>query len=270
MPKKAEKSKRVQEQTRRAELSAFMTRSTQYLPEPAYRFSVGDRVEMGNLKDVYVCGVINDKIYEIDYTSVDSNYGCPIVNEHQKRFVTWLDIRPYTEHPNESLMKNQEIRLTYLPQPMESIFSRVYQSGTDFDPEYQRDFVWGREDQIALIDSIFNKIDIGKFVFVKKDFGEKFAYEIVDGKQRLKAALDYYENRFPYEGLYYNDLCRQDRRYFKEYSVLLAEIENCDHQQILKYFVMLNKHGRIMDKAQIEKVEQMIDRQEQGGMKMGM
>jgi hypothetical protein len=27
----------------------------------------------------------------------------------------------------------------------------------------------------------------------------------------------------------------------------------------MKYFVILNKHGKIMDKAQIEKVEKMID-----------
>ena len=62
----------------------------------------------------------------------------------------------------------------------------VYHSGVDFDVDYQCEHVWELTDKVVLIDSIFNNIDIGKFVFVWRDFGVKEKlYEIVDGKQRL-------------------------------------------------------------------------------------
>jgi uncharacterized protein with ParB-like and HNH nuclease domain len=70
--------------------------------------------------------------------------------------------------------------------------------------------VWELEDKVALIDSIFNNVDIGKFAFIHLNYGEKYTYEILDGKQRMRAILDYYENRFQYKGKYFNELsCRE-------------------------------------------------------------
>jgi hypothetical protein len=41
--------------------------------------------------------------------------------------------------------------------------------------------------------------------------------------------------------------------------VSIAEVQDCDRKQVLQYFIMLNKHGKIMDKQQIEKVEHMLE-----------
>ena len=80
------------------------------------------------------------------------------------------------------------------------------------NPDYQRDYVWELSDKQLLIDSIFNNIDIGKFAFIHLDYKTwnktGYAYEILDGKQRLKTIIDFYENRFSYKGIYYNDLSK--------------------------------------------------------------
>ena len=248
------------EQIRENELQLFIKNKTELLPNPTYFYQVGERVTIGALKDVYVSEIFLDgKIYEIDYTSIDHNYGNPIRNEHQKMFVIWLDIRPFYKGEKISLIKNDDLHLSYSQRDIGDIFSKVYKFGVNFEPDYQRDYVWDLEDKIALIDSIFNSVDIGKFVYIHKGYNEKYVFEILDGKQRIRAILDYYENKFAFKGLYFNDLSYRDQNHFEMYSISVAEVRDISREQILRYFVKLNKHGKVMDKLQIEKVERMID-----------
>ena len=234
------------------------------IPKPTYKFNVGDRVEIGNLKDVYVFDVINDgKIYEIDYTSIENNYGNPIAHLNQKRYIFWFNIRKFKEHQDDSIVKNTDIKLNYFQSNMSDIFSKAYHFGINFEPEYQREFVWDLEDKVSLIDSIFSNVDIGKFTFLHYDdqkWAETcFGYEIVDGKQRLRAILDFYEDRFTYKGKLFSELSHRDRNHFKNYPVMEAELHNLTREQVLRYFIMLNTGGCIMAKEQIDKVRGMLD-----------
>jgi uncharacterized protein with ParB-like and HNH nuclease domain len=68
------------------------------------------------------------------------------------------------------------------------------------NPDYQRDLVWSLEDKVNLIDSIYNDIEIGRFAFIKTDysknnfdFDKDFYWEILDGKQRISAIIDFFE-----------------------------------------------------------------------------
>jgi len=215
------------------------------IPEPTYAFNVGDRVEMGNLKDVYVFNILNDgKIYEIDYTSINNNYGNPIISVNQKMYVAWFNIRKFKEYQDESIVQNRDIKLNYFQSGMGDIFSKAYHFGINFEPEYQREFVWNLEDKVSLIDSIFSNVDIGKFTFLHYDDQRwtetGFGYEIIDGKQRLRAILDFYEDRFAYKGKLFSELSHRDRSHFKNYPVMEAELHNLTREQILRYFIMLN------------------------------
>ena len=119
--------------------------------------------------------------------------------------------------------------------------------------------MWSNEDKVRLIDSIFRNIDIGKFALVRKDWNEKYLYEVLDGKQRIRAILDFYENKFPYKGKYFNDLCARDQNHFEDYMISMAEIDETDQKTILKYFLMLNTGGVQMDKEHLEKVQKQYD-----------
>lgn len=267
MAKKATKPKKEIpiEELKQSRLNDLL-RNIHLIPEPTYKFNVGDRVEIGNLKDVYVSAIHSDhKIYEIDYTSIDNNYGKPIAHEHQWMFVKWIDIRAYSKKPSESLLKNTDIRLNYTQTTLSGLLSKAYSFGINFEPEYQREFVWNLEDKVALIDSIFNNVDIGKFTFIyyesEKWMETGFGYEILDGKQRLRAILDYYEDRFAYKGRLFSDLSHRDQWHFESYGVVNAEAHNLTRGQILRYFIMLNTGGRIMAKEQIEKVKGMLENQ---------
>ena len=80
---------------------------------------------------------------------------------------------------------------------------------------------------------------------------------MLDGKQRVRAILDFYENRFAYKGKFFNDLCTRDQDWFENFSINVARVERASKKDVLKYFLMLNRSGKVMSKEQLEKVEEM-------------
>ena len=157
--------------------------------------------------------------------------------------------------------KNEDFHLSYSQRSMQDIFIKTYNHGIDMSPDYQRGNVWGLEDKVKLIDSIFNNVDIGKFTFIKLPFkSESPAYEILDGKQRITALVEFLENRFQYKGIFYKDLSLTDQDHFDGYCISYAETsENITQKQKYKYFLKLNVSGHVQSKEHIEYVQKLYD-----------
>jgi hypothetical protein len=233
------------------------------IPVPTYYFKIGDKVEIGNLVDVTISNIFEDNyFYEITYSTIETNYGRPIRHDNKKMIVDWMDIRKSNDN-NKSLEENKDLRLNYQNRQLESLLHEKYYFGLNLNPDYQRDFVWNDQDQINLIDSIFKNIDIGKFVIIKYPYSEYertgFDREVLDGKQRIKALLDYYEDRFEYKGCKFSDLCKHDKYHFENYSLSIAFIDNMNIEQKLRYFLMLNRSGHVMTVEHLNKVENMLN-----------
>ena len=132
-------------------------------------------------------------------------------------------------------------------------------AGMDFDVEYQREHVWEIEDKVALIDSIYNNIDIGKFVFIQlHESTDGKYYQVLDGKQRLTALCEFYEDRFPYKGVYYSQMCHRDKHTFRNHNITYGFLENPSKRAIYESFVKLNTCGKPMDHKHIDKVKELI------------
>ena len=242
-------------------------RRLRFISEPTYSFGIGDSVHIGNLYNVKVIEVLAEgKIYKLAYneTSEKTNYenGKPerikIIGDIAMRYAFWHEIRPISTE-TESLIQNANIYLSFSNRTISSILGNVYYFGTDMNPVYQREYVWTEEDKVKLIDSVFQNIDIGKFVFVHNSYQDEYLYEILDGKQRIRALLDYYENRFPYKGKFFNDLSVRDQNWFTEKTIAVAEVERASKQELLRYFVMLNTSGKTMSEEHINRVKKMME-----------
>jgi hypothetical protein len=228
-------------------------------PEPTYLFNIGDKVAIGRLIDTTITEIHeNGKFYKIRYNVEHNNYGKPYIEEGLERFVPWFDLRPFS-NAKDSLIQNEDVYMNFSTTHIGDILSKAYHFGIEMNPDYQREYVWEESDKVALIDSIFNNIDIGKFCFIRNEYSDEKLYEVLDGKQRIRAILDFYENRFPYKGRYFNDLCVRDQNWFENYTITSAQIPNSNKKQVLKYFLMLNRSGRKMDEKQLEKVQKMYD-----------
>ena len=156
-------------------------------------------------------------------------------------------------------------RLRYANATIEMLLFRCLSAGIDFEPDYQRGRVWTAEDQGRLLESIFMGAEIGKFVFRVRSTCETIEdglnYEIIDGKQRLLTLLDFYAGRFPYQGVFFNDLDPVDQRTFKDTSVCIADVENYTRDDILKIFLLLNRGGRPVSDDVIRHAEELLEKE---------
>lgn len=121
---------------------------------------------------------------------------------------------------------------------------------------YQRDLVWTLEQKQLLIDSIYNNIEIGKFLFryrswehieqgMKND-GHGFRWDCVDGKQRFHAILHFLQNKFADSyGNYYKDLSEQAQNKLLNYHCLsYGEMgESAKDNDVIETFLTMNFSG---------------------------
>lgn len=134
-----------------------------------------------------------------------------------------------------------------------------------FDPPYQRrGRLWSDQDKAYLIDSIVNGFDVPKLYLADFQFGqsslneEKLPYAIIDGKQRLEAVFDFFENKlvlnedFKFRkdpslqlgGLSLKDLRQSHARVAEEFENASLDIMSVvaeEESDINEIFVRLNK-----------------------------
>lgn len=104
-----------------------------------------------------------------------------------------------------------------------------HRSDIDFDPPYQRrGRLWSTNDKAFLIDSIINGFDIPKLYLADFQLGEsdlnssRLPYAIIDGKQRLEAVFDFFDNKF---GLSKDFVFRRDET-LKVSGLTLRDLRN--------------------------------------------
>ena len=98
---------------------------------------------------------------------------------------------------NEFLEKRMLLQKTKIVRQTWSIFE-IYQKIKDnkliLDPDYQRREIWNVEKKTAFIESLYMEIMIPPIYVVEipgEDLLEETKYEVVDGKQRLTAIMDF-------------------------------------------------------------------------------
>lgn len=134
---------------------------------------------------------------------------------------------------------------------------------------YQRELVWDLNDKQLLIDSIYNNIDIGKFVIRKYSFSyikselekgntEVAFYDVIDGKQRLNALIEFGNGKFKDSaGHYYNELDEVSKRKFAQYTKLSYSClgETATDKDAIDTFLYVNFTGKQMSQDHIDFVK---------------
>lgn len=77
--------------------------------------------------------------------------------------------------------------------PITSLVRKLQEDKLNIDPPYQRGSVWGMDRKIALIKSMTIGLPIGSIFLDNRPFPEWPA--VIDGKQRILAVLDWFEDR---------------------------------------------------------------------------
>ena len=226
---------------------------------PTRTFVVGERVIWGAHEEVYIREVHENGLY---YTieSIHHDKEGKLIGSTWTA-MTWLDLHKNMVR-DTNFTVDDRFRIRQLNSGIDSLLHMVYSAwgGVDFDVDYQRDHVWKIDDKISLIDSIFNNIEIGKFVFVQKHESTKGKYyEVVDGKQRLTALCEFYEDRFQYKGKFFSELSSKDRWKFLNHSITYGYLENASKEAIYSTFIKMNTCGKPMNPKHIDKVKKLLN-----------
>ena len=135
---------------------------------------------------------------------------------------------------------------------------------------YQRELVWKLKDKQLLIESIYNNLDCGMFVFRKRKFSfvekqyaegnyETAFYDIVDGKQRLDAIRGFVMGEFKdLHGNHFTDLSEYARHKFEDFSSFsYAELaEDATDADVIRTFLNVNFTGVKMSREHIDFVKE--------------
>lgn len=146
----------------------------------------------------------------------------------------------------------------------------MYKNGELFmGPVYQRDFVWTKEQKQLYIKNLFEDKASIKPTFIEysetlEDGTSKRLAEVLDGKQRIKALIDFYNNEFDVEGLYYKDLHYKDQFFFERLNVVYTRIMNREGRKDLKLetkiqlFLEINMLGTRMSDEDLKKAQSLL------------
>jgi hypothetical protein len=251
--KKQEKRVQTPEESRAITISHAMD-SLPNIPSnipPSRRFKVGDKVRVGALENPVVEEVLEGgRIYLI-------RHGLRKTDSHPVTAFPWMSVKPLAKKET-AFADDYDLRASYSNTCLDGLIGKVYHFGVDFDPPFQRGLVWTQAQKEALIKTIFDMGSIGTFAFNRLPYCEGKLYEVIDGKQRLNALCEFYEDRWPYNGVYYSELSGNDTSVFKMTSVLEVTLKEATEEAKLRLFLRINRAGTPVDVEHIRKVEERL------------
>lgn len=161
------------------------------------------------------------------------------------------------EKINEKYVKG-EVRIVteQARYPLDTIVSMVDSGKYNLNPEFQRRHRWDAIRKSKLIESFIMNVPIPPIFLYEVKYSE---YEVMDGLQRLTAIYEFYQNKYPLQGLtewyeindlYYSDLPSAvkggiDRRFLSSVILLQETAKNSEEAQRMKQIVFerLNSGG---------------------------
>ncbi|MDA7417067.1 DUF262 domain-containing protein [Xenophilus arseniciresistens] len=122
-------------------------------------------------------------------------------------------------------------------------------------PAWQRGPAWTAPRQVLLIDSMLRSLDIPKVYLRVRDQNGAYAYDAVDGQQRLRAIWLFRDNELPLKnaeklepigqedvnGKTYSALPKRLRDAFDEFEITVAKIVESDQLEISRLFSRLQQ-----------------------------
>ena len=231
------------------------------IPPSNYPFRIGQPVSYGGYQECLVEELLeNGRLLLLSYADKGERRGEPYDNQRRLPvLVWWVNVEPLDEI-QETNFSRPRIACNYMQHDLRALISRVYHRGLIDSPEYQRDYVWTLEDKQRLIRSIFNRTDIGKFIFLEHEYPEN-RLEVIDGKQRLNAILEFTQGHFTFEGKTWFQLSWLDKRSFHDLMVQSADLDakRMKKSDILWLFLSINTAGVPQTEAHVAKTQKMYE-----------
>lgn len=110
-------------------------------------------------------------------------------------------------------------------------------------PDFQRPLVWTPEQEVLLIESIWDGFDIGAYAITEDSANPEFDGFLLDGQQRLNAIMRYCADQFPVRGYLWSELTIVDRRNFTKTTFPRVVLRSPSDEQMRTYYNRMNFGG---------------------------
>lgn len=146
--------------------------------------------------------------------------------------------------------------------PIDMLLDRIERDkrefGLNFDPDYQRDYVWTAQQKVSYVEWVLRGGQSGLDIFFNhpgwmRDW--KGAYEVVDGKQRLEAVMGFFKGEVPAFGYYIHEWSDQPDMLKMLHFHVNDLTERVD---LLRWYLSMNAGGTIHTPEEMQKVKAMI------------
>ena len=147
--------------------------------------------------------------------------------------------------------------------PFEVIFSKFGdqsdQDATLYIPDYQREFVWDPKKQSKFIESVLLGVPLTPFLVSEDEDGR---LEIIDGSQRIRTLIAFYENQLKLRKLNnlkiinttkYKDLPKRSQTYFKNRDFKFIIADNAKDATKQDIFERINTTSEKLTDSEIRK-----------------
>lgn len=254
---------------------------TSLIGEPTRFYTEGEEVGFGGFQYVRIERKISDKIYIIFCRAENKRHG--VITIEEKYLATWwYEIKKLKSTELEHIYSQPDPKGHFSQAQMESLVHIYGFSGFVCDPSFQRGYVWSDADKQALISSIYERINIGSFVFVRMAgynhregelshytnlHGEpidlarnkSYVYSVIDGQQRLRTLMEFYLDKFRFNGHLYSELAWRDRVEFHRTMVhyRIIEEEQVTRKEVLEMFLRVNR-GVPQTVEHLEKIKTLL------------
>lgn len=131
----------------------------------------------------------------------------------------------------------------------------------NLNPDYQRGNVWSNEQQENFIGHL---LEGGNVPHIILNEVEDNKFEILDGKQRVTASLEWCRGCFPAKLsdnrlIYYSQI--EPKRILKMEIGMFYTLTTMSRKQCLEYYIKLNRGGTIHTVEEINKVKELLSKE---------
>lgn len=129
----------------------------------------------------------------------------------------------------------------------------------DIDPDFQRGHVWDEEKQIRFIEFMLRGGRSSRVIYFNHPGwmnSFKGDFVLVDGKQRLNAAMRFVKNEIPAFGYYRKEYTDKPSFIHSSFQFNINSLKT--RKEVLQWYLDLNTGGVVHTKEEIDKVKKLL------------
>lgn len=172
-----------------------------------------------------------------------------------------LDIPKFSAIPQftQRCSWHVDVSLSYLTRFVEE---HIKDFGLNTNPNFQREHVWTKDQQISFVEYCLRGGETAKQIYCNCpgwEFGKTKDYVLVDGKQRLTAALSFLNNEIPVFDYYFKDFQDKLRLHNPSFSWNINNLTT--RAEVLRWYLEINFTGTPHSQDEIEKIENLLEKE---------